>query len=286
MTEHKTRVARLALVGLVVAVTAYFLPPIATPSWLGGWVSSMSACTVTGVVTLAGRTDHAGATVMLEGGEPAATSASGAFSLELVDVADLSVTHPGYLAAEAIGVACNESDIEMTPLRLLAGDINTDMRIDILDLTAVAAGYGACADSSTFDPRSDLNASGCTDMLDLVLLGSSYQTTGPVPWAEAPSGGGDTPESVSFADDVDPILQTACRLCHGDAGGLMFKSYDSLMAGGISGPAVVAFEPHASSLYLRLNGAQAPAMPPGGALLPDDQVETIRQWIEEGAKNN
>jgi hypothetical protein len=287
MTEHRTRVARLALVGLVVAVTAYFLPPMTASSWLGGLVSPASGCTVTGVVTLAGRTDHAGAAVTAEGGEPVTTDATGAFNLKIVDVADLSVAHRGYLGAAAIGVTCNGSDVAMAPVRLIAGDTNEDMRIDLLDLTAVAAGYGSCADGSTFDARSDLNGSGCTDMLDLVLLGSSYQTAGPVPWAPEPSNdGGDAPASVSFATDVDPILQADCRLCHGDAGGLMFKSYDSLMAGGISGPAVVAFQPEASSLYLRLTGEQAPAMPPGGVLLADDDMATIRQWIEEGAQNN
>lgn len=285
MNQHRTRLAKLALIGFVAAVSAYFVPPISAPSWLGGLAASLSNCTVTGIVTLAGRTDHTGTLVSVEGSEPVTTDASGAFSIRIAEEVELSASRAGYLAAEASAVTCTGDDILMATLRLPGGDINQDRRIDLLDLTAVASGYGACADGSTVDARSDVNGSGCTDMLDLVLLGSSYEMRGPVPWAPQ-SGVPAAPEAVSFAADVDPILQSQCRLCHGDSGGISFKSYESTMVGGHDGPAIVAFDPGASGLYKRLTGELQPAMPPGGALLPDNEVTLIGKWIEEGAKNN
>jgi hypothetical protein len=225
--------------------------------------------------------------VNVAGEEPVLTDAAGAFRVEMPETADLLAGHAGYLGAEAVGVACNGADVVMAPIRLPAGDINSDARVDVLDLTAVAASYGACSDGADFNPRADLNESGCTDMLDLVLLGSSYQVSGPLPWSPEPSNGQpEVPSGVSFAGDVDPILQSECRLCHGDAGGLSFKSYDTLMSGGREGPVVVAGDPESSSLYTRLIGAELPAMPPGGVSLPEHEIDVIRAWIAEGAVNN
>ncbi len=285
MKVHRTRLAKLALIGFVAAATAYFLPPLPAPAWMGGLVSSLSSCEVTGVVTLAGRTDHTGVLVAVAGEEPAATNASGAFSLRVTDTVELTVSHDGYLAGEASAVACTGDEIVMADLRLPGGDINQDRRIDLLDLTAVASGYGAC-EVGTYDERTDVNGSGCTDMLDLVLLGAGYNTHGPIAWAPQSGGGDGAPAAVSFASVVDPILQAECRLCHGDSGGLSFKSYDSLMVGGHDGQAVVPFDREASGLYRRLTGEIQPAMPPGGALLSDNQVALIGKWIDEGAKNN
>jgi hypothetical protein len=57
---------------------------------------------------------------------------------------------------------------------LVAGDLNRDFVIDILDLVRCASTFG------TADPGADLNADGVVDVLDLVLIGVNFGRVGPV----------------------------------------------------------------------------------------------------------
>ncbi len=107
----------------------------------------------------------------------------------------------------------------------------------------------------------------------------------------------------SFADDIQPILERSCTNCHDQTGegaaasGLSLKTYDDLMQGTRFGQVVVPGSPESSALYLTVAQKTAPEihMPPHhddklaqgqGVPLRDDQVETIRLWIDQGAKNN
>ncbi len=84
---------------------------------------------------------------------------------------------------------------------------------------------------------------------------------------------------------VFTLFQQKCLQCHGEAqqmAGLDLRSREALLKGGQGGPAIVPGDAKASPLYLRVAGAKQPAMPLGGALAPE-QIEAIRQWIEQGA---
>ena len=75
-------------------------------------------------------------------------------------------------------------------------------------------------------------------------------------------------ESVTSIGDraVLPIFQMRCVVCHGkrkQEGGLDLRTQQSRMAGGLSGPVIVAGDPDASLLLKRI---QAGEMPP-----PDQQ---------------
>ena len=59
------------------------------------------------------------------------------------------------------------------PITLVAGDLNSDQNINIMDLTRCAAVFG------TPDPGADLNADGIVDLLDLVLIGINFGRVGP-----------------------------------------------------------------------------------------------------------
>jgi mono/diheme cytochrome c family protein len=92
--------------------------------------------------------------------------------------------------------------------------------------------------------------------------------------------------------DVDAqaraILTATCQKCHGPTkqkGGLRLDSRDGMMAKADSGsPAVVAHKPGDSELIRRVTSPDAALrMPPEGAALTADQVETLRKWIEAGA---
>ncbi len=93
-------------------------------------------------------------------------------------------------------------------------------------------------------------------------------------------------DEVSFTRDVGPIFEQSCRACHG--GGNKMAELDLTTApgiakGGVHGPAVVAGHPEQSRLYRHLAGLEEPAMPLGGKL-PQDQVDKIKAWIEQGAR--
>jgi hypothetical protein len=59
------------------------------------------------------------------------------------------------------------------PVTLVAGDLNRDAAINIMDLTRCASAFG------TADPGADLNADGIVNLLDLVLIGVNFGRVGP-----------------------------------------------------------------------------------------------------------
>ncbi len=91
---------------------------------------------------------------------------------------------------------------------------------------------------------------------------------------------------VSYSQEIQPILDRACVVCHGGQGGLFVDSYDNLMAGGASGKVVVPGEPESSELVRRIRGSSLPLMPPGEPALTLSDIETIELWIAEGSPNN
>ncbi len=87
---------------------------------------------------------------------------------------------------------------------------------------------------------------------------------------------GETPQS---------LLTARCQVCHNDqirSGGLSLTTMAHMRKGGSHGPAVVPGKPGESMLYRQISGAP-PAMPKQGEPLTKDQVESIRQWILNGA---
>ncbi len=99
---------------------------------------------------------------------------------------------------------------------------------------------------------------------------------------------------VSFKQDVYPILSENCLSCHkaGAEGylksGLSMESYDALMKGTKFGPIIIAGSHVSSTLVLLLERKAHPSinMPKDHPPLADSQVEVIRKWIDQGAKNN
>lgn len=91
---------------------------------------------------------------------------------------------------------------------------------------------------------------------------------------------------VSFQNEVLPIFVANCTECHPAFGGLNLTSWSNLMMGGSSGPVVVPGEPNNSLLIQRLQGTVAPSMPLGLPMLPALDIQTIANWISEGALDN
>ena len=108
---------------------------------------------------------------------------------------------------------------------------------------------------------------------------------------------------VSFSEDVRPILIAECAGCHSGyaegekATGLNVTDYGALMHGTRLGQVVVPGSAASSTLYLVVSGQSAPEiqMPPHhedslaegrGAPLDREEVRLIKDWIDQGAKNN
>jgi hypothetical protein len=91
---------------------------------------------------------------------------------------------------------------------------------------------------------------------------------------------------VSFAADVDPILERSCRSCHGDAmqmGRLDLRSRATALRGGTRGSDLVPGNAGESRLYRRIAGLEEPIMPAQGPALTAAEIATIKAWIDEGA---
>jgi WD40 repeat protein len=96
-------------------------------------------------------------------------------------------------------------------------------------------------------------------------------------------------QPVSFDKQVRPIIARNCAGCHQPAAkqaGLSLATYADFAKGGNKGPAFTAGDPDKSVVISYLTGATKPQMPFGGKPLPDDQIDLIRRWIKEGAKND
>ena len=93
-------------------------------------------------------------------------------------------------------------------------------------------------------------------------------------------------EDVSFNRDIYPLLERRCIKCHGGefpSEGLNLESYESLMSGSQNGLVIIAGDSVNSLIFEKIESGE---MPKRGSNLPAEQLELIRQWINEGALNN
>ena len=94
--------------------------------------------------------------------------------------------------------------------------------------------------------------------------------------------------SVSFEKDVLPVLERSCGECHSakeNFSNLRLDTAAAILKGGDLGKVLEPGNPDESSLYVRVSLPQDDLdfMPVEGEPLNEDEVETLRQWIEQGA---
>lgn len=92
--------------------------------------------------------------------------------------------------------------------------------------------------------------------------------------------------NVSYANDVQPILESRCGKCHmGEfvSEGLHMDTYESLMEGSDHGPVILPGSARDSLLVQKLVKGE---MPKRGPKLTPVQIQTITDWINAGALNN
>ena len=106
-----------------------------------------------------------------------------------------------------------------------------------------------------------------------------------------------TPATVSYRRDIQPIFNTFCTSCHMAPDGQGYRevgldltAYDSLMTHintCTQEPLVIPGNSEASYLMEKLGGNPRCGQPmPLGQTLPQEYIEKIATWIDEGARDN
>lgn len=101
-------------------------------------------------------------------------------------------------------------------------------------------------------------------------------------------------EGLSFARDIQPMLEQSCLPCHNATraeGGLVLESPRSMIEGGDSGSALKPGSPEESLLFRTAARLEKPFMPPDAnkakaPRLDEAQTEALRRWIREGARGD
>ena len=97
-----------------------------------------------------------------------------------------------------------------------------------------------------------------------------------------------TADTVDFDRDIRPIFEARCHVCHNaetQQSEFRLDSREHALRGGGSGvPAIIPGDSAGSILYRYVAGLnEKVVMPPVEPRLTGEQVEQIRQWIDEGA---
>ena len=99
------------------------------------------------------------------------------------------------------------------------------------------------------------------------------------------AGEGRAAPALTFEKDIRPILKTHCFQCHGEdgvtKGKLDTRLARFLIKGGKEGPDVIPGKSADSHLVQLVTKGD---MPKGKAKLKDEEIATIAQWVDQGAK--
>ena len=109
-------------------------------------------------------------------------------------------------------------------------------------------------------------------------------------------------DTVSFAEDVFPIIQKECLPCHAyenfNPSELSLDTYELLMEGGRHGESVIPGDAEKSSLIQKIMpdppyGSQMPieggkkrGKKPVVRPLSEEEIRLIATWVDQGAKDN
>jgi WD40 repeat protein len=97
-----------------------------------------------------------------------------------------------------------------------------------------------------------------------------------------------TAQGDDYTDRIQPILQAHCVGCHNPdeaEGGLDLSTYEAMLQGGRSGPALTPGATASSRVHLLATRNTEPAMPPDPAdALSESQLQVLADWIQAGAQ--
>ncbi|MBF0588464.1 MAG: hypothetical protein HQL53_04990 [Magnetococcales bacterium] len=97
---------------------------------------------------------------------------------------------------------------------------------------------------------------------------------------------------MSFMEDVMPVFQVRCMACHEpgkdgyEASGLDLTSYAGLMKGTRHGSIVQPGNAMVSNLNVLVEGRAGIRMPHNRKRLTPCEIKILRDWVNQGAKDN
>src|SRR5918994_846652 len=104
--------------------------------------------------------------------------------------------------------------------------------------------------------------------------------------AQAPVARPAAPTEVTFARDIQPILERSCVSCHSadlKLADLDLSTRDAALKGGEHGAVIVPGSADRSKLYRMVAGLDEPAMPMQGDPLTKTEIAALQTWIDRGA---
>lgn len=147
-------------------------------------ITGAAGATVRGHVMLEGRANGQwdGAVVTIDSTTlEAITNPDGSFEFVSVPpgIYTFRADADGYLEAVCENLQVVAPLTTLMPVELLAGDVNGDGLIDIVDAVAIGAAFGDPASN----PAADLNDDGAVNVLDLILMAVNFGAEAPTVWA-------------------------------------------------------------------------------------------------------
>ncbi|MFQ6101063.1 MAG: carboxypeptidase regulatory-like domain-containing protein [Anaerolineae bacterium] len=144
--------------------------------------------TIEGTVQRQGtRTDNAGVEIVAQatGGvlTTTTTTTNGSFSMELPlgGTYAVNASYPGYLHAQKDSVYVVGTTVDIGTTKLVAGDVNADNCINILDIVSIIGKFGQTG-LPISDPQ-DINDDGTINIFDLTVAAGNFGRCGPTAWA-------------------------------------------------------------------------------------------------------
>ena len=154
-------------------------------------------------------------------------------------------------------------------------------------IAGLLSACGASPAEAPTAPATDTAAPATESPTDVPPVTDTAAATEPPAATEAPvtqpAAGGAT---VSFANDILPLIESRCIGCHGGdrtEEGLDLKTHASILAGSDNGPVVIPSDA-ANSLLVEMVATQK--MPKRGPKLTPPQVQLITDWVSQGALDN
>lgn len=93
--------------------------------------------------------------------------------------------------------------------------------------------------------------------------------------------------SISYSNDVQPILDQYCVECHGGKKikeGLNMSTYEGTIEGSFNGPVLTPGDPANSFMIKQILDGEMP--PDRSPKLPKEKFQILVDWITSGAGNN
>lgn len=160
------------------------------------------------------------------------------------------------------------------------------MKTKFIILILIAGLISACGSQATEAPASAPTEEPAPATEVVPTLPAPADTAVPPTEAPVQQPTAASSATVSFTNDIAPILESRCLSCHGGERtqeGLSVKTYADIMAGSSNGPVVVPGDA-ANSLLAELVANQK--MPKRGPKLTPAQVQLITDWVNQGALDN